>query len=838
MSFRRAAGWNLNQLFGRLDIRKKLAIAFLGLAGVPLALVGWYAAEQHLQSLSATATQEQRRNLASVRERVQAFLGSVEGDLDFLTGSSSIDSFLQQPGGSTSILDQPRSLTPIEASFEDFLRSKRHYYRLRLLGDAGVELAHVVVLEGSPRRVPSGAWQGTGYRFYRTVLESADAIAFAPVELRNLAPESAGSSDRGPHPVSALSFVQPLRGDDGALRALLVADIDARRLFELLEPTGQRPGEVLALVEPDGHYLFHSARKTDWNTLLATEREFNLYSDLSMPVAERVLAGETGVIVEESDSVITYAPLVEEGYSVFGSYTLVSVIPKDILFAPVRSVRQVIFGAGAFFLVVAGVLALLAAHQFAAPIRALTQDAARLARGEFEAPLDVSTNDEIEDLARSFSTMATTLQERERENVRQREQLNALLDNMGEGVAVVDPTYRVRFLNRFLLERFGPADGRTCFELFLGRSSACEECPSPDPLVDLTACPCREGVAADGRYYEILAYPLENFEGGRAVLEIHRDITERRRMERELERYTQGLESMVRERTRELERSHRKLVQQEKMVAVGQLAAGVAHELGTPLATIMCHSEIAIEDLESLNAKLQEPDGEELPSPGPSMEIVLGEANRCRAIVRELLEFSRPSSGDREPVRVASLVKRAITLVEHDLRKRDLELSAVRLPEKGPIVLGEENALVQVVLNLLLNAADATGAGGVVTVSVGVIDQGSMENVDEARDPLEDREAPDSPDVADGLATLVVEDDGEGMDAEIVARVFEPFFTTKDPGVGTGLGLWVAYNTVADHGGRIEVESSPGAGSRFTITLPLLSPIASRLTDPVRRGNP
>jgi len=680
--------WNPNKLFGRLDIRTKLAIAFMGLSGASLVLVGWYAGNLHLRSLAENATDDQRRSLTAVQERVEAFLSVVTDDLDLVAKLQLVRALLlEETGAPPNTGDGVRR--DVESFLRDFVASKPHYHRLRLLGADGVEVVHTVVVDGSPVTVPAGRWQQTGFRYYELLVQGLgpEGVAFAPVQLRaeqpdGTAPRAAENSElfgTSDGLVSALSFVRPIRGDDGEMVAMVVADVYARALFELLEMTQTRAGESIFLVGPDGEFLYRSDRNDDWNTLLADPDRNNLRQELPDAVATRVLGGGSGVVTEGVDAVVTFMPLLEAPYSSLGDYVLVSTRPASVVFAPVNEMRRSMLVAGAFMVLVAGLLALVAAHQFAAPIRALTDGAARLARGEFDTRLEIETNDEIEDLARNFNSMAQALQTREAEVARQGAQLR---------------------------------------------------------------------------------------------------------------NYADRLEAMVEDRTKELRMSQQKMVQQEKMVAVGQLAAGVAHELGTPLATILCQAQMAQEELETGPAENGKDDV--AAHIRESLGLVVSQVDRCSQIVRKLLDFSRPSSDARSALRSGEVVDVAIELLRHDFERRGVEVETGNFPT-GSGLVGNRNELEQVFVNLLRNAADAMPDGGRISITV----EDDNSNV-----------------------RFVVADEGHGIAPETQRHIFDPFFTTKAPGVGTGLGLWVVYNTVTDHGGRVDVDSAPGRGTRITVTLP------------------
>lgn len=695
--------WNPNKLFGRLSIRTKLAVAFMGLSGASLLVVGWYAGNMHLRSIAEGATNDQRRGLAAVQERVQAFLDVTTDDLNLLADLQLIEALLDEDDDvSPDVRDVARR--DAESFLRDFIANKPRYYRLRLLGSDGTEVAHTVVIDGVPTTIPAGRWRSTGFRYYTSLLGGMEPgqIAFAPVQLRGEPPSSAAAPAGPPSTpadlsvpiVSALSFARPIREPSGELRALLIADVYARSLFELLEMIRTRAGEKVFLVGPEGEFLFRSDRTEDWNTLLADPGRNNLRQEFPDAVATLVLNGGSGMVTEGLDAVVTFTPLLQDPHpsSFLAGYTLLSVRPAAVVFAPVREMRRSMLFAGAVIVLVAGLLAVVGAHQFAAPIRALTAGATRLARGEFDADLQIATNDEIEDLANTFNSMAAALRTREEEIVNQREQLRLYADH---------------------------------------------------------------------------------------------------------------LETMVDERTRELRRSQRKMVQQEKMVAVGQLAAGVAHELGTPLASILCHAQMAQEELADIDngddsvtgtaARLDE-----------SLELIESQVNRCSHIVRKLLDFSRPSSYEQVSLQAREVIDGAIELLRHDLDLRGIDVD-VQEAGADTRVTGNRNELEQVFVNLLRNGADAMPDGGRISVRI---------------------------DHHDSNVRLIVADEGEGIEPAQLEYVFDPFYTTKGPGVGTGLGLWVVYNTVTSHGGRVDIDSAPEQGTRVTVTLPALAEDSDRGSEP------
>ncbi len=231
----------------------------------------------------------------------------------------------------------------------------------------------------------------------------------------------------------------------------------------------------------------------------------------------------------------------------------------------------------------------------------------------------------------------------------------------------------------------------------------------------------------------------------------------------------------------------RSMAQAEKMAAVGRLAAGIAHEINNPLATIAGCAE-------ALQARFGTPPvDEERREASMDAKVIEDEAYRCKEILGGLLDFSRTKTDERGLSDPADLVERTLRLLRYNPRVSHIKLKVDAHPD-APMIWVDEDQLIQVILALTLNAADAAAPSGVVTISTGVRKTGE--------------------------AVISVEDDGPGIPPEIADHIFEPFFTTKPPGQGTGLGLSVAYGVIQAHGGRLEFESAPGRGTRFDVVLP------------------
>jgi len=234
-------------------------------------------------------------------------------------------------------------------------------------------------------------------------------------------------------------------------------------------------------------------------------------------------------------------------------------------------------------------------------------------------------------------------------------------------------------------------------------------------------------------------------------------------------------------------RVQRQILQSEKLAAIGQLAAGVMHEINNPLATISAC-------VAAIEGRL--PAGPGAAQTEEYLQTIDREVDRCSRIVDSLLDFSRPKGGPRRQVSLNTLVDETLFLLKHHQRFRQLRVVCTLAPAL-PETTGSAEQLTQVLMALMLNAVDAMEQGGQLTVRTGL-----------------------SPTRSDEVM-VEVEDTGVGIPAAEQGKIFEPFYTTKPPGRGTGLGLSICYGIVSDHRGRIEVDSAPGRGATFRVFLPV-----------------
>ena len=254
------------------------------------------------------------------------------------------------------------------------------------------------------------------------------------------------------------------------------------------------------------------------------------------------------------------------------------------------------------------------------------------------------------------------------------------------------------------------------------------------------------------------------------------------------------IEEQVRRKTAELERVHKTLLSSEKMASIGKLAATVAHEINNPLFGILTYARLVLRELQK----------HDIPGRGEmveELETIERESRRCGDLVKNLLTFSRQAPSHRESNDLNTIVRRAILLVKHKLDLQSIELQEA-FAEELPSVECDANQIQQVILVLMVNAAEAMSKGGTLAVSTRY-------------------------DAASEQASVFVKDTGSGIPPDVLPRIFDPFFTTKEDQNRTGLGLAVAHSIVEQHAGEISVRSTPGEGTEFQVILPTGNPGAA-----------
>jgi len=370
---------------------------------------------------------------------------------------------------------------------------------------------------------------------------------------------------------------------------------------------------------------------------------------------------------------------------------------------------------------------------------------------------------------------------------RSRELFLSVIEEIPVFVYMQRRDYTVAYANRKTRNLYGEAQGRLCYEVFSGRETPCPFCPT-FRVFETGRPEDWEFTDGEGRTFRVSDYPFEDEAGEPLVMELGIDITELKRVEREL-------------------------AQAHKMRAIGVLAGGIAHDLNNNLLPIIFNIDYALASQDA--GKSAEPLGEALRA-----------AYRAADLVEQVLQYSRQQDVCRAPLRLTPLVQESLELFRTSLPP-DVTLQA-HCRARQDCVRANAAQVQQLLLNLCRNAAQAMPGGGTLSVTL-----------TELR--VERLLSAPCPEMGVGdYVSLRVADTGFGIEQERLERIFEPFYTTRKGSGGTGMGLAVVHSIVTSMGGAIRVESLPGSGTVFEVYLPAVEPVETRvvaLPRPARPGS-
>ncbi len=537
------------------------------------------------------------------------------------------------------------------------------------------------------------------------------------------------------------------------------------------------PDVVYAIVlDADGRVAAHSASSDRVGQVLKSPVDVEAARTLT------ALMQETSV---SRQSVLDFAvPVLVSGQK-WGTVRVG--VSKKRMEAELFRTRSELAGLTLLMLLVGSAAAALIARRISRPVQQLAEGAVAVARGELNQRIEPGTLDEIGRLAAAFNHMASEVAQQraalEAANAELRRGFEELTDlktytdnilaSLTTGIVTVDLEGRVVTLNpaaELMTEFFaGEVRGRYCTEVFAHTPDLAEllmeTLASRVPVPGVTLSLRRR----NGRVVpvELSAAPLRGGEGKElGVIGVIRDLTRVRQLEDRLRR-------------------------SDRLAAVGELAAGLAHEIKNPLTALLTFSR-------HLSRRFEDPEFRQ-----KFLSVVPRELERINGIVERLLELARPAPLTFKPLRLPALLERVL-----ELYGDRLDAQSVRVTREWrrdvPAVWADQEALYRVFVNLVANALDAMPRGGSLTLRAG----------------WSDSELSPGPRASGRRVAVEVEDTGAGIEAANLDRVFNPFFSTKEG--GTGLGLALTQKIVEDHGGSIDVRSTPGAGTVFRIVLPLM----------------
>ncbi len=754
---------SLSHLGTRGSLSRRIYAAFLLAAVIPTALAGALGVYFSLQTLKNETLRNLDHEVTVRAQGIGRFFDQLSSELLYLAHARGLMDLVAARETGEAWLQQ-RTTERLERDYAALASLYPHIYQIRLLGADGHEWVRVDRKADGVRVVPQDQLQYKGDRYYFSEAMAVDPgrIYVSPLDLN----VEFGEVEKPERPV--IRVATPVAGPAGERAGLLVINLHAEVVLDQIQQMADARRGNAYLLDSRGHYVARSAgEEADVFSMEPVE-------ELAKILPPSIAGGLTqagGSAQAGGGWIAAHAPIVYAGDVLAensrANWHIALAFPERELFLAVFNL-YLLYGVLFAALVVTAIGGYALSRRLLGPLEALSHETDAIAGGDFSGRVSVSGSDEIAALGDKFNAMAQRLQESSRaitahrdrleEEVRartselehQRASLEAVIEHTADGILAIDGDGRIRVLNPAAVRILGAASDA------LGCSIEDFWPQWPQIASDARARPLRCDVELPSR---ILSLAITPTTAGYIV--VARDVSREREIQDE---------------RRELDHQ---MFQLEKLTTLGELAMGLAHEIGNPLAGMKAVAQ-AMQYEENIPPGLVE-----------ALKRLESEVDRLSAFLRSFHGFAAPAPLLPEPCDLGRILDDVLFWTRKDAKSR-----AVRFEMDGlatlPPLRADANHLKQVFLNLLMNAVHAMPEGGTVSVTA----------TTEA-----------------GSARIEVRDTGTGIDPSVLKHIFEPFFTTRRE--GSGLGLAIVKKIVTQHGASIDASSNSGHGTCFTLVWPL-----------------
>ncbi|WP_172600445.1 PAS domain-containing sensor histidine kinase [Sulfurivermis fontis] len=744
-------------------------MAFLLAAAVPTAIAGLIGIVYSLNTLKKETLGSLEQEIHIRTEHIGQFFAQLSSELLYLSGTDSLrELHMARASGDAGALRAARER--LERDFARFASHYPHIYQVRYISSDGWEVARVdrkgedTVVVVSTDRLQD---KSDRYYFQEAITLAAGEIYVSPLDL-NIEFGQVESPER---PVIRFGTPVTFQAYHGA--GLLIVNLNADILLDQIQQLADTRGGTAYLFDRSGHYLARTAGGEDDAFVMQPVTE--LIGGYGHAAIGKVLAGERGLEATEG-RILAFEPVkfldAFRYHTSSGGWTLALSFPESRLFLSVLNLSALYI---VLFVSLTATAAggYLVSRRLLGPLDDLSRETEAIAGGDFTRRVQIEGNDEIAGLGDKFNTMAGRLQEligklhehRERledevqartaELDHERAFLAAVIQHTGDGILAVDAQGRCALVNGAALDLL---DG-----VWRGQTIEAHLPQWPELAAKALATgECRCEIVKDGRVLALSVTRTGDTEETGFVVVV-RDVSEERRLQDE---------------RRELDRQ---MFQMEKMTTLGELAMGLAHEIGNPLAGMKAVVQTMRYDDET-PAYFQE-----------VLKRLESEIDRLTGFLRTFHGFAAPRAGAPVACDLSTVLGDVLFWTKKDSGSKGIRFST----DVGqvPPLRADPHQLKQVLLNLVINAVHAMPEGGAVDI------RASSDN---------------------GMVRIEISDTGSGIPADVLPRIFDPFYTTRSD--GTGLGLAIVRKIVQDHGARVEVESDIGHGTCFSLLWPAMKP--------------
>lgn len=744
-------------------LSRRIYAAFLVAAVVPTALAGAIGVYLSLEALKNETLRNLNHEVTVRSQGIGRFFDQLSSELLYLANSRGLVDVLAAHQTRDAQLLQ-MATARLERDYAALATLYPHIYQIRLLTADGNEWVRVDRKPDGVHVVAREALQAKGDRYYfrDAMAVNVGQIYVSPLDLN----VEFGKIEKPERPV--IRVATPVAAPNGAKVGVLIINLHADILLEQIQQMANARDGTAYLLDNQGHFVSRSADGEAG--AFSLEPVENLRHFFPAGIAKNLI--ESGASPSISDgwivahSPIDYAPQALAGNSQ-GKWRIALAFPESELFMAVVNL-YLLYAVLVVALLVTAVGGYALSRRLLRPLEELSKESDAIADGDFSRRVSVLGNDEIAALGEKFNSMAARLQEssraitahrdrledevraRTRELEQERASLEAVIQHTADGILAIDGDGVIRLLN--------PAAGRLLGgagdPLGLKIEQFWPQWPSIARDAGSTRLRC--DLDLPGRVISLAVTPTTV-----GFIVVARDVSQEREIQDE---------------RRELDRQ---MFQMEKLTTLGELAMGVAHEIGNPLAGMKAVAQ-AMQYEEDIPPGLVE-----------ALKRMEAEVDRLSGFLRSFHGFAAPQMLSREACPLAPVLDDVLFWTRKDAKSSNIHFELAGI-ETIPRLSADPHQLKQVFLNLLMNAIHAMPNGGTVTVDA-------------------KKEA--------NFAIVRISDTGCGMPESVLRRIFEPFYTTRRE--GTGLGLAIVRKIVEQHGGSVAVTSEPGHGTCFTLTWPI-----------------
>jgi len=771
-------------------LSSKIYLAFFLISVIPTSIAGLVGIFYSMYVLKREMLLHLEQEAAIRADAQTNFLRQLSSELLYLASSSS----LGELAGTVGSYDHatPRGMRHrIKRDFSAFVQTYPYIYQIRYLDERGREVVRADRRDGSVYDVPEAELQDKSDRYYvHEVLSlKAGEIYLSPLDL-NI---EGGQIETPETPVVRLGT--PIVDGYGAVRGLLIVNLHAEVILDHVQHMADSRGGDAYLFNRSGFYLARSSGTRADSTFRMDSLE-RLSGTFPRALMGRILGGLRGTETL-GEWIVAFAPIMvrssvsaEQAAPV--EWSIVLAYPREKLFAEIFSLYM-LYGVLAISLMVTTAGGFLLSRHLLRPLILLREETEAIAGADFTSRVEIRGDDEIAELGQRFNCMAARLQQyygelenrkqhleaevlaRTADLERERQNLAAIIQNTADGILALSAAGTIELANTAARDMFSGCGGAQAGESIARCWPGWEAY-----LAETEIAPCSSRlltIKLGGRHLALNVAPVAEAASGGGYIVVMRDVSDEKRLQDE---------------RRELDRQ---IFQMEKMTAMGELAMGLAHEIGNPLAGMK--TVVQVLRSEDLDAE----------TTATYLSRIEGEVNRLSAFLRTFHGFAAPQEMHPVPCRLDDVLEDVLLWTRREARSRGIGIEYRHCAECVPMLWADPYQLKQVLLNLIINAIHATGDGGEITVGM----CGPIRREDR------DRHVP--------RMRFCIHDTGEGIPADVLPRIFDPFFTTRSG--GSGLGLAVVKKIAVQHGSDILVESTEGQGTTFTLVWPVAGEVGT-----------